>query len=73
MWNRCGLLGNLGVSWIVTRPALTRSRRRFGWFGGMELDGGGRDRLEKLGRERWLVLMRVRRTYGQRLRDAGRL
>jgi hypothetical protein len=37
----------------------------------MELDGGGRDRLEKLGRERWLML--VRRTYGQRLRDAGRL
>jgi hypothetical protein len=39
----------------------------------MELDGGGRDRLEKLGRERWLMLMLVRCNYGQRLRDAGRL
>jgi hypothetical protein len=39
----------------------------------MKLDGGGGDRLEKLGRERWLMLVLVRRIYGQWLRQEGRL
>jgi hypothetical protein len=39
----------------------------------MELDGSGADRLEKLSRERWLMLVLVKRIYGRCLRQEGRL